>query len=41
MQLVCSAEAHQDHLFATGNLSDWDKHHKKVLMADLDIKVVG
>ena len=40
VQLICSAEIEPDFLFATGNLSEWDKQHKKVLMADLNINVV-
>ena len=40
MQFICSAEAKQDHLFALGDLSDYDKHHKKVLIGDLGIKLV-
>ncbi len=40
MQFICSAEAGQDYLFATGDLSDEEKHYKKVLMADLNIRVV-
>jgi len=39
MRLVCSAQAPPDGLFASGDVSEYDKHHAKVLMADLNIQL--
>ena len=41
MSLICSAEDVPDKLFATGSLSELDEHNARVLMADLNIKIVS
>ena len=42
MQLICSSDSPPDLLFALHeNLSDYDKHHAKVLIGDLDISKVS
>ncbi|KAK2144143.1 hypothetical protein LSH36_782g05020 [Paralvinella palmiformis] len=38
IQLICSAESKPEELFAIGNLSEWDRHHKRILIGDLDIE---